>query len=62
MHGEWAAGKGSCYRRLNNQRQFYENWDLIVGENNENTISESKRKKTPAVDARYLDRGFGYTS
>ena len=59
MHGEWAGGKGSCYRRLNNQRQFSENWDLIF---NENTISEGKRKKTPAVDARYLDRGFGYTS
>lgn len=49
MHGEWAAGKGSCYRKLNNQRQFYENWDLIFGENNENTISKSKRKKTSTM-------------
>ena len=62
MHGEWDAGKESCYRKLNNQKRFFENWNLIFGENNENAISKSKGKKTPAVDERYLDRGFGYTS
>jgi len=59
MHGEWAGGKGSCYRRLNNQRQFSENWDLIF---NENTISESEGKTPPAMDARYTSRGVEYPS
>ena len=62
MHGEWSGGKGSCFRRLNNQKQFSENWDLIFGEKYEDAISESKGKKAPAMDARYTNRGVEYPS
>lgn len=63
MTGEWEGGKGSCYRKLNNQTRFYQNWDLIFGEkDNEPTISKSKGEKTSAMDEREAHRASGHSS
>jgi hypothetical protein len=29
MHREWDGGKGSCFRKTQNPKRFYDNWDAI---------------------------------
>lgn len=42
MHGEWAGGKGSTYRKLKDPNQFYQNWDNIFSDQKSEEPKEKK--------------------
>ena len=47
------VGKGSKPRPISNREQFEQNWDTIFGKkDNENSIGEGEREKTPTVGQR----------
>jgi len=48
MHGEWDGGKGSCFRKTQNPKKFYDNWDNIFNneeKENDKGFSQKNNRK-----------------